>query len=441
MPNIAQLRQAAREIFAETLQAVDPGDAVGRAVIRNDQDLRIGDLQFDITNRRVYCIAIGKAAFTMALTIDESMQGVPLNGLMIGPQLDREVINQDRWKSFQGGHPLPTEDSLTAASEAFSLLERANQDKALVIFLLSGGGSAMMEWPASDTISLPDLQAANKVLVNCGASIAEINAVRRAFSAIKGGKLAARAPQCEQITLIVSDVPPGQEWNVASGPTIDPPADAPDARAVVDKYQLHDQLPASIMQAMNSQVARNAAVTNQIRRHFVLLDNNSALQAAAQAAGRRGFVTEIADEISDQPIALGCALLINRLERLRADYRGSGKTVCVISGGEFSCPVRGDGMGGRNLETALRLAINSRLLQFSTAAICAGTDGIDGNSPAAGALIDNTTLKRAQAIGIAPDDFLKRSDSYSFFVALGDVVSTGPTGTNVRDVRILLSDA
>jgi len=173
---------------------------------------------------------------------------------------------------------------------------------------------------------------------------------------------------------------------------------------------------------------------------MVLLDNQSALEAASAAARHRGFKTEMAVDIADQPIAAGCRQLLERLRTLNATARTSEPTasnvVCLISGGEFACPVKGEGLGGRNLETALRLATSQSPSNF--VAVCAGTDGIDGNSPAAGAIVDHTTGARARAIGLDPTSFIQRSDAYSFFVALGDAIATGATGTNVRDVRILL---
>jgi hydroxypyruvate reductase len=306
----------------------------------------------------------------------------------------------------------------------------------LIVFLISGGGSAMLEWPATGNISLADLQEANRLLVGCGASISEINSVRRTFSALKGGKLAARAPNCDQLTLIVSDVAAGEEYNVASGPTIRAPQDAPNALEVIDSYTLRSQLPESITQAVEN-VREFSSASNCLRESFVLLSNEHAVRSAAATAEQHGFNVDIAAEISDQSIAGGCEQLWNRMD-LRAK---AGSPVCLISGGEFTCPVNGDGIGGRNLETALRLAIlqadaNTKN-QFVV--LCVGTDGIDGNSPAAGALIDNTTIDRAKAIGLDAQDFLSRSDAFTFFDALGDAHITGPTGTNVRDLRILLA--
>jgi hydroxypyruvate reductase len=444
MPNLTQLRLAAREIFDETLRAVDPSAALKRAVRLNGSRLIVGDATFEVANRKIYSVAIGKAAFKMASALEQVLANSFSAGLMSGPQ-PAEVSEKplsDRWRLYQGGHPLPDEASLMAAGEAFKLLRRANEERALIIFLISGGGSAMLEWPLDQGISLADLRSANQALVGCGASIAEVNAVRRAFSAVKGGRLGERAPDCDQITLIVSDVPPGTERNVASGPTLTPPNNAPQAQAVIDQYGLRARLPESILRSIDNDAEYVQSTATSLRRHFVLLDNQSALQAAAEAARRLGFLTEIAEDISDQPIADGCRQLLSRFKAFhdRVETESAANGVCLISGGEFACPVNGPGLGGRNLETALRLATEQRAsLTEHFVGFCAGTDGIDGNSPAAGTIIDSTTIDRAQTIGLDPSTFIEGSDAYSFFVALGDVVATGATGTNVRDVRILLA--
>ncbi|HJZ81726.1 MAG TPA: DUF4147 domain-containing protein [Pyrinomonadaceae bacterium] len=442
MSNLIHLRLAAREILAETLSAVDPGKAVQRVIQCKESFFSVRDLKLDVGNRPVYSIAVGKAALSMALALEDALEERFAAGLLSGPLTgDRAFGLSPRklspsWRWYEGGHPLPTQESLSAGAEAFELLKRANDARALVIFLISGGGSAMLEWPVSEDITLQDLRVANQTLVNCGAGISEINSVRGSFSAIKGGKLAARAPDCDQITLIVSDVPSGEERSVASGPTLAPSPEAPDADEVIARYGLRDKLPVKIVQAIERQANAFESSESRLRGHFVLLSNSTALEAAAASAQRRGFMPEFAHDISDQPIEQGCEQLRRRLEALQAKYRDSSRIVCLISGGEFACPVKGGGLGGRNLETALRLAARTN---FEMVALCAGTDGIDGNSPAAGAIIDNTTIERATSIGLDPNDFLERSDAYSFFVALGDALTTGATGTNVRDVRILLA--
>lgn len=389
------MKETARAIFDHALSAVDPRQAVKHA-------------QLELPSGPIYSIAIGKAAKSMALGLEDAL----------GDKLTAPVL------LAMGGHPLPDENSLAAAQAAFALLDRANAEEATVIFLISGGGSAMIEWPVSDEISLADLQAANRILISCGASIAEVNAVRRAFSAIKGGKLARRAPQARTFTLIVSDTNPGDEASVASGPTLNPPPDSPNAIDVVERYDL--ELPESIMKAVREEKPLTAAVNGP---HLVLLDNNTAIAAAHNKALELGFSCTTLNDIREQPIAEGCELLLSSLT--------SSSTECAISGGEFSCPVRGDGRGGRNLETVLRCAIGLTNRPHFVV-LSAGTDGIDGNSPAAGAIADETTIQRAQNLGLDANQYLARSDSYSFFVPLGDLIVTGPTGTNVRDLRILL---
>lgn len=334
------------------------------------------------------------------------------------------------WQRFHGGHPLPNADSLAAAQATFELLETANDEHANVIFAVSGGASAMIEWPVNKEISLSDLQETNRLLVSCGATIAEVNTVRRAFSAVKGGKLISRAPDANLLTLIVSDVNRGDEANVASGPTLLPLPNKLTATEVVEHYQLAARLPETILRAIR-QPADPFPAAGRSCAHYVLADNMTAIEAAAARAEELGFTAVVSEEISEQPISDGCKQLVELLKSQPAP-------VCLISGGEFSCPVRGDGLGGRNTETALRCAIALDAEQDDTVVLSAGTDGIDGNSPAAGAIADNTSLSRARAMGLDPEEFLAKSDSYGFFERLGDAIFTGPTGTNVRDIRILL---
>src|SRR5438132_1969968 len=417
MSNLTQLRLTAREVFNEALRAVDGRDAVQRALKLKGSILSVCDTTIDLSGQRtIYAIAIGKAAFAMASTLDEIL-GEKLAAAILatsasgyGTPTRRDSKRPDarkhagepqsgipallRWQIFQSGHPEPNEESLSAAQACFDLLERANDEHATVIFLISGGGSAMIEWPISQEITLADLRTANEILVTSGASIGEINAIRRSFSAVKGGRLAAQAPNCDQITLIVSDVPSGNERNVASGPSVAPPTDAPDALKVIALHGLRSRLPKNILRAIDLHSTDSIATDNgsSIRKHFVLLDNESALNAATEAARAHGFIVEIARDISDQPIADGCAQLLLRMnEAYKRAHNSEASEVCLISGGEFACPVRGSGMGGRNLESALRLAIeyDQQRAVFAPdrfVALCAGTDGIDGNSPAAGAI-------------------------------------------------------
>lgn len=406
-----RLQQAARLIFDHALTASDP-----RVAVKHELNSSLLN-----TASPIYSIAIGKAATSMALGLDDDLG----ENLTAGVIVSSTPHNSKLWQSFIGGHPLPTEASLAAASAAFKLLDRANDENATVIFLISGGGSAMIEWPNNDDISLLDLRAANQALVSCGARISEINSVRRAFSAVKGGGLARRAPRVQMFTLIVSDTNPGDEASVASGPSLTAPANAPDAIEVVKHYSLDKVFPPSILNAIYQFKPSREPINGS---HAVLLDNQTAKNAAYQKATELGFACSLLGHINEQPIEEGCGLLL-------ANPSSS------ISGGEFSCPVRGDGRGGRNLETTLRCAIKLHDQNEHIVVLSAGTDGIDGNSPVAGAIADETTIRRAKALNLDAEQFLARSDSYTFFEQLNGLIVTGPTGTNVRDLRIVLRSA
>ena len=446
MTQQSDLRQEAREIFDSALRSVGAREATLRALNLEGSVLRISDWDLKISAREVYVIAIGKASVAMAMGALEVLGDEITGGLIISHTLlPMDSLDPVRWQVFRGGHPLPTQQSLDGAQAAIKLLQRANDSRALVIFLISGGGSAMIEWPRDERITLLELRQANRELVSCGASIAEINSVRRAISAVKGGKLAAHAAHADQITLIISDTNPGDEATVASGPTLAPPAASPEPRNVVARYQLGLSLPASVLRVIyEGKCDQPHPKTNS--RHYVLLNNETAIEAAAAEARQLGFAVEVAYDINEQPIDKGSALLVSRLRTLWEQARREQKRVCLISGGEFSCPVRGMGVGGRNLETVLRCAMEfdkrQHLGDFASAhlvALSGGTDGIDGNSPAAGAIADESTIARGLSRGLHPESFLENSDSFTFFNSLGDAIVTGPTGTNVRDLRILIA--
>jgi glycerate 2-kinase len=416
LPNLNQLNRCAREIFDAVLASVDPRQAVKQAIARDGPMVEVCGERFDASSTSVFAIALGKAAAAMAHGLEDALGQSLTRGVISAPPFAEPLSQQ--WEIYEGGHPLPNEASVDAAEAAFNLLDWANDVSGVVIYLVSGGGSAMMEWPAGPGISLDDLRRTNELLVGCGARINEINAVRRAFSALKGGRLAQRAPLARSVTLIVSDTNRGDEGSVASGPTL-PATDTTDPLDVINRYRL--ALPKSVLQSLALK-----SMSSLTSPYQVLLGNWTALEAAEQKARELGFAPIIAHHISEQPIQDGCDLLLASSEH----------TNCLISGGEFSCPVRGNGIGGRNLETALRCAMN--LADRNGLVLSAGTDGIDGNSPAAGAIADETTIARARSLGLNPTEFLARSDSYTFFEKLTDLIVTGPTGTNVRDLRLVL---
>jgi hydroxypyruvate reductase len=452
--DLQALRRTAHEIFDEALSKVDAHDAVLRAVSRDDSRLRIVDAECGPLDgqSKIYSVAVGKGAMPMALALEAWLGERLTRGVISAPPSQTSL--PERWRVFKGGHPLPNSASMDAARAAFDLLREADDATSLIIFLISGGGSAMLEWPRDERVTLEDLRETNRVLVNCGARIAEINAVRRALSAVKGGGLSAAAPRAAQVTLIVSDTGKGREREVASGPTFTRIDERAEVAGVIERHGLGARLPASVKRALaESDASRAEGITESgaLRKHFVLLDNESAYEAAAEAARSRGFLTEVARDLEEQPVGEGAAESVSRLLALygrRGAGSGGNGGVCLISGGEFACPVRGDGNGGRNAETALRCAFefDERAADGAVEggprnllALCVGTDGVDGNSPAAGALVDSKTIRRARDAGLDARSFLEESDAYTLFNTLGDTIVTGPTGTNVRDLRILLA--
>ncbi|CAN5869135.1 hypothetical protein BH18ACI4_BH18ACI4_13870 [soil metagenome] len=341
------LHQAARKIFDSALRSVDAHESVRRTVVLDDTRLDVADVQLDLTSYQagVYAIAIGKAAVPMAAALEDALGTYLRGGLIAGPvagqPFGRELAFTPRklttvWRWCEGGHPLPNKASLLAARECFELLERANVANALIIFLISGGGSAMIEWPRDDRITLSELRQANHELVSCGASIAEINSVRRAFSAVKGGKLAARAPNADQITLIISDTNPGDEATVASGPTMPPAANSPLATDVVERYSSRlSSLPSSVLKAIKEAESDEGHSDISDNKYYVLMDNQSVIEAAAAEARQLGFKVDVAYDINEQPIDEGSPLLVSRVRALWEQAGRAQEPVCLISGGEF----------------------------------------------------------------------------------------------------------
>lgn len=438
------LRETALQLFKGVFQTIDAEIAVCNSLRLEKSTLYICNEPFELSEiNEIYVVALGKAAMPMAFGLNEIISEKITAGIVSAPKSENKLPSN--WQVFFGGHPVPNQESLAAAEASIELLKRANHPQSLVIFLISGGGSAMLELPKVENISLEDLQRTNKILVSCGATINEINKFRRTISQIKGGGLSRIAPFARQVSLIISDTNRGDLASVASGPTIQPlnlDNSVTEVIGIVEKYQLNNLLPKSIINFLHKVKTYNSQSSETDLNHsiYTLLDNQTAVDSIAQTAKSFGFFTEIADDLVETEIAEGCRELVKRLLRLREKNRG--KDVAIISGGEFVCPVRGSGIGGRNLETTLRCLLEIEKQndeKFDFAILSGGTDGIDGNSPVAGAVADQTSLERAKALGLNPNRFLENSDSYNFFLPLGDVIETGATGTNVRDVRILLA--
>jgi glycerate 2-kinase len=335
---------------------------------------------------------------------------------------------------------VPDEGSFAAACAILDLLAGADE-RTLLFFLLTGGSSALVELPLDPRISLRDLQQLHRLLVNCGAPIDEINAVRKHLSAVKGGRLAAAAPAAMKLSLGVTDVPEGRESALASGPTLPDPTTVADACRVIERYGLLPQLPAAIRAKFEHPQTipetPKAGDPAFARAYFVmLLGMRDLFHHAHRAAEARDCLTICDNTTDDWPVEKAADFLLGELAKLRSARPG--RRVAVIADGEVSSPVTGDGIGGRN--SAFVLACVERIAGENIAVLSAGTDGKDGSSPAAGAVADGKTPERARSAGLDPGDFLHRYDSYNFFRVLGDAVETGPTHNNLRDLRVLLAE-
>jgi glycerate 2-kinase len=311
-------------------------------------------------------------------------------------------------------------------------------EHTLIFFLISGGGSSLVEQPLDPAITLEDFQKLHSALVSCGASIEEVNTVRKHLSATKGGRLSAAAPRSMKLTLAISDVPPGQESALASGPTLPDPTTIDDAERIVREYKLLDRFPPSLRALFEDRAILESPKEGDPvfarSRFVVLLGQQELMHAAHRCCETAGYVCVCDNSTDNWPIEKAADHLLAQLIAQRRSYPG--RPVAVLSDGELSSPVTGDGTGGRN--SAFVLACVSKIAGRKIAVLSAGTDGIDGNSLAAGAVADGETWSRAHAAGLDVVDFLRRSDAYGFFDLLEDTIVTGPTGNNLRDLRILL---
>jgi glycerate 2-kinase len=440
---MTDLKQTARNIFHTTLAAIDIPAAIERRLARSGSRLRLKDAQIenncvDLTSFAArHAVVIGKAGFAMAEGLRRALgDEFPCKGLLVVPAPPpREIPGM---RTVIAGHPAPDEGSFTAGREILNLLGKCDE-RALVFFLLSGGGSALVEHPLFADVTLADMQSLHAALVTCGAPIDDMNAVRKHFSAVKGGRLAAAAPRAMKITLGVSDVPPGRESALGSGPTLPDPTTAEDVYRIAAKYSLAAKLPASLRSRVESRAipeTPKAGAPAFARAHFSLvLGMDELFHPAHRAAECAGFATFCDNSTDDWPLEKSADFLLAQLEALGA--ANPRRSACVIADGEVSSPVTGKGTGGRN--SAFVLACVEKIAGKPICVLSAGTDGIDGNSPAAGAVADGASLERARALGLDPADYFRRSDSHTFFARLGDAIVTGPTGNNLRDLRVLLA--
>lgn len=427
-------KYAAQQILFETMANVSVRNAMRSKLKREGGALVAGGVSIPLL-RPPRVIAFGKAAIRMAAVLHEILSGQIEAGVVIAP--DEPAKKLDRFRYFVGGHPYPNEGSFEGTEAALGLLDGLSADE-LVIFLVSGGGSALLEKPLDSAVSQADLREFNRVLVTCGLPIEQINVLRKHISAVKGGRLAIRAHPARQLTIFISDVPEHLPSMVASGPTMPDESTTKQAYAIADKNGLTAKFPPSIRKHFEQHTLEETPKPNDKRfsnsRYFCLLSNRDAVEAAKAVAENLGFVAEIDTNVWDADYQEVARTLLASLDALAQAH--AAQPVCLVAGGEVTCAVTGLGMGGRNQAFVLYAA--ELITGQKRVVVSAGTDGRDGNSPASGAIADGQTLSRARALGLDPERYLAESDSYHFFRTLGDTLDIGFTDNNLRDLRILL---
>jgi glycerate 2-kinase len=430
----SEMREAARDIFRHALAEASIAKGFSRHVHCERGVLRVREDLYDLHSySRVFVVSLGKAGHTMVEALAAQV-GSSLEGIVASSVSPTAQIHGFRY--FQGGHPSPNAESIQAASAILRALD-VQPASALVIFLLSGGGSSIVEKPIDDEISLEDVIATYRALVLSGAPIAEINAVRKHLSAVKGGRLAQAAFPAHQVSLLVSDVPDNTPDALASGPTMPDSSSVEDCFRIAAKCDLLKQFPQSTRELFERHALEETPKSDDpafIRaRWWPVLSNQTAIEEASIAAERAGFVVHVDNSCDDWDYEPASDYLLGRLRELRK----LATPACLISGGEVTVKVTNGGVGGRNQQFALACA--AKIAGENITVLSAGTDGVDGNSPAAGAIVDGSTIARAQTRGLDARAALEMYDAYPFFRTLGDAIEIGPTGNNLRDLRILLA--
>jgi len=439
LPVLQKLRNDAVDIFSAGLQAVDPLSALRRCVGLRHGHLSIGDHTFDLSAfKHIYIIGAGKASGPMAAAMEDILGNRITQGLVVvkyGHTATLSHVSQ-----IEAGHPIPDKKGQQGANAIQNLAGRAGSDD-LVICLMSGGGSALMPAPSLG-LTLTDKQKTIEALLACGADIHEINTIRKHLSQIKGGWLAVSTHPARMVSLILSDVV-GDDLDIsASGPTVPDPSTYEDCLNLIEKYNLSDKLPERVC----THIARGARgafeetpkpghPSFEKTDHFIVANNFQALAAAKAHAESRGYHTIVLTSLltgETRDAAYFHAAIIKEIIQSGHPIK---RPACLLSGGETTVTLKGKGKGGRNQEFALAL-VEALKDQAPLVCLSAGTDGTDGPTDAAGAIMDSTTYSRAKEQCLDVSAYLANNDAYRFFEKLGDLLITGPTRTNVMDIHI-----
>lgn len=437
MAGSKKLRKDALDIFRSALRAADPKEAILRHVSVEGETLRAGRKRYSLSRfRHIIVVGAGKASATMAVAV-EKLLGKRISAGLINTKYEH-LAKLRRIELNECGHPVPDEAGVQGARRIAELARDAGPDD-LVICLVSGGASALLPYPAGD-ITLADKQATTRLLLESGANIHEINTVRKHLSGIKGGQLAALAYPAAVLSLILSDVIGNDLDVIGSGITAPDRSTFAGAIAILERFDLRHRVPPAVRKHLESAANETPKADHPAfarTTNLIVGSNDLALDAAARRASELGYRSLILSSFIEGETRDVARVHAAIAKEIRASGRPLKPPACIISGGETTVTIHGSGKGGRNQEFALAAALDLTNTP-GTLVLSGGTDGTDGPTDAAGALADNTTVARAASLGLDTRSFLRNNDSYTYFDRLGDLIRTGPTGTNVIDVRLVL---
>ena len=436
-----RLRADAESIFYAGVEAVDPARAVERHMEKEGTFLRIGVKRYQLSRfNRIFVIGVGKAGFPMARATEKILGDRVTEGIVVVKY--GYGGNLARIKVVESSHPIPDEAGIRATQQVVSLLKKTDEGD-LVIFLISGGGSALLPAPVGG-VSLEEKQKVTQLLLDCGASIEEINAIRKHLSLMKGGQLARLAYPAHLQSLILSDVVGDRLDTIASGPTVPDQTTFKECQEIVRRYRLESSLPQPVITYLRKGLEGSVPETPKpgdpvfgTVDNLIIGSNILALRAARTKAKQLGYSPLILSSL----IQGDTTEVANVHAAVAREIISSGNPIeapaCVLSGGETTVRIKGEGLGGRNQEFTLAACIAIRGMD-KVLILSAGTDGTDGPTDAAGAFASGSTCEMAERKGIFARQFLEQNDSYTFFKRVGGLLITGPTNTNVMDLRILL---
>lgn len=426
-----QTKELLTKLFDTALESVKPKNLIKKHCRLEGSVLHIDNDTYELLDyENVYILGSGKASLSMAEALEELILEYIHSGLVVAPKKDKKLV---KIECLEADHPLPTQRSLDSAEALIKKMQECTEND-LYIYLLSGGSSALIEQPA-EGITLNDFQKTTELMLKNALKISEINAVRKHLSSIKGGRL-GEFSNAKGIVLTISDVIGDDLYSIGSAPLYADTSSYEDVLEILHRYKIFNELPPCVQTVLNEGANHMRAETpkepSSHIKHYLIGTNALARKAVYEKGMLMGLEVKIIDEDIDSDVILASQKMLN--------FSFSSKEKVLVFGGETTVMVKGDGNGGRNQHSVLSMLKLTHEKGMDIAFLSAGTDGIDGNSDAAGAYIDKTSFSDAQIQGLDLDTYLNNNDSYHFFKKLDSLIMTGPTGTNVMDIAILIKE-